>query len=309
MARLQHIDIAKGTGIVLVVWGHSLIELGHYIIYMFHMPLFFYLSGVFHKSCSLDSFARKRVKSLLLPLLIFMLVLSPLIPFTSQPTLNICPPHLGGIFGPLWFLVALFIVSILYHAVINIKPYKRLSICFAVSFILGYLPSLYGLENYFYCFSAFSALVFYAIGNIFGDNYLIGRSRRFVSLVFILSTVGVFVMYMICYKVFHYKAIDMFDNNLMPDFIIFVISALMGITMILSFSIVIRGNNGISQAIAFLGECSIYIFAFHMALMVISREYLPFHGLMFELGLIICSLIIGCVLRLMFKNILPAIFK
>lgn len=36
------VDVAKGIGIVLVVLGHSGIEFGHYLIYMFHMPLFFF---------------------------------------------------------------------------------------------------------------------------------------------------------------------------------------------------------------------------------------------------------------------------
>ena len=42
------VDVAKGIGIVLVVLGHSGIEFGHYLIYMFHMPLFFFLSGMLH---------------------------------------------------------------------------------------------------------------------------------------------------------------------------------------------------------------------------------------------------------------------
>lgn len=36
------VDVAKGIGLVLVVLGHSGIEFGHYLIYMFHMPLFFF---------------------------------------------------------------------------------------------------------------------------------------------------------------------------------------------------------------------------------------------------------------------------
>lgn len=309
MARLQHIDIAKGAGIILVVWGHSLIELGHYIIYMFHMPLFFYLSGIFHKSCQMEEFCEKRIKSLLIPLLIFMLALSPLIPFVEQSVLSIKPPHFSGIYGPLWFLLALFIVSILYHATLRIGPYKRLLLCFTISFILGYIPSLYGFKNYAYCFAAFSALGFYAIGNIIGDRYLACRSKWLVSLVFTLSVAGVFLIYIIDYKIFSYNAVDMFDNSLMPNFCMFVVSALIGIVMVLSFSIVISGNNRVARTLAFLGECSIYIFAFHMALMVLSRKYLPFQGLMFELCLILCSLILGCVIGQLFKKTLPAVFK
>ena len=52
--RYTEIDIARGIGILLVVLGHSIKQTGvsatwirilTYIIYSFHMPLFFCLSG------------------------------------------------------------------------------------------------------------------------------------------------------------------------------------------------------------------------------------------------------------------------
>lgn len=47
--RLDFVDIAKGIGIILVVMGHLLPENSYLrnIIYSFHMPLFFFLSGFF----------------------------------------------------------------------------------------------------------------------------------------------------------------------------------------------------------------------------------------------------------------------
>ncbi len=44
--RDTSIDICKGLGIMLMVLGHSGIpKVGHDFIYMFHMPLFFFVSG------------------------------------------------------------------------------------------------------------------------------------------------------------------------------------------------------------------------------------------------------------------------
>ena len=51
--RLHYIDIAKGIGILLVALAHN--DLAGYApflyhwIYSFHMPLFFFLSGLFFK--------------------------------------------------------------------------------------------------------------------------------------------------------------------------------------------------------------------------------------------------------------------
>jgi len=60
-SRAAWVDVAKGGGIVLVVLGHALIGMvdahllsedgagaqTHYLIYTFHMPLFFFLAGLF----------------------------------------------------------------------------------------------------------------------------------------------------------------------------------------------------------------------------------------------------------------------
>ncbi|MSS14436.1 acyltransferase family protein [Porcincola intestinalis] len=73
--RIPWIDIAKGITIILTIIGHSLGygTLGRNVIFSFHMPLFFILSGyTFHLSTNWESFA-KRVKKdavrLILPVL------------------------------------------------------------------------------------------------------------------------------------------------------------------------------------------------------------------------------------------------
>lgn len=134
MKRLRHIDIAKGLGIILVVWGHSLIEFGHYIIYMFHMPLFFYLSGIFHRPGAYDEQIAKKFRGLIIPLLIFLMILSPLSLLGVESVLRITPPHLEGIFGPLWFLVSLFLLSVIYHPLLKFRPSVRLLLCAIISF-------------------------------------------------------------------------------------------------------------------------------------------------------------------------------
>ena len=51
--RIDYVDIAKGIGIVLVVMGHNDFALispfAHKFIYSFHMPMFFFMSGMFFK--------------------------------------------------------------------------------------------------------------------------------------------------------------------------------------------------------------------------------------------------------------------
>lgn len=67
------LDAMKGMGILLVVLGHvSLIEPLNTVIYAFHMPLFFFISGFLFFSSRKEHFAVRRVKSLLTPYFVFL---------------------------------------------------------------------------------------------------------------------------------------------------------------------------------------------------------------------------------------------
>ena len=63
--RIEYLDIARGIGILLVVLGHNdfaaLSPFFHQVIYSFHIPLFFFLSGYFiNASISFFEYSRKR---------------------------------------------------------------------------------------------------------------------------------------------------------------------------------------------------------------------------------------------------------
>lgn len=68
MNRITYIDLIKGFAIFLVVWGHiDTIQPIKSVIYSFHMPLFFILSGFF---MNFQKGARVNVKKLLRNLII-----------------------------------------------------------------------------------------------------------------------------------------------------------------------------------------------------------------------------------------------
>ena len=76
--RVEYIDIAKGIGITLVVMGHNDFALispfAHKLIYSFHMPMFFFMSGMFFKpDIPFWMFARQRFNRVLRPFLFMIL--------------------------------------------------------------------------------------------------------------------------------------------------------------------------------------------------------------------------------------------
>lgn len=101
--RLDHIDIAKAVGLLLVIYGHTFrmsmraahpwCAFSYTFVYRFHVPLLFLLSGMGctltmqkNRSLSARQFVRKKAHSLLLPwgiysaFLYFLFYLANLVP-------------------------------------------------------------------------------------------------------------------------------------------------------------------------------------------------------------------------------------
>ena len=139
---IHTVILAKGIAIILVVIGHYFPENSpdYWIhvrdfIYLFHMPLFFILSGYLFQFSSINNINLfpgliiKKIKRLIVPFLtvaaIFILVkiiigsflsLQHPVTLSSIRQLFINPSHS---FAPLlWFLYTLFFIQILYQGIL-----------------------------------------------------------------------------------------------------------------------------------------------------------------------------------------------
>lgn len=310
MKRIQYIDIAKGIGIMLVVIGHSHIEYGHYLIYMFHMPLFFYLSGIFYKQTSVCSSIKGKAKKLLVPFAIFLVVLMLFNIFDKNwgGRIVLKPPHLRGSVGPLWFLIALFIVSVGYNFLSTISKNKILLITIAISFFLGYLPDRIGWANYFYLFSSCSVGVFYCLGDLYGRRKTIDKKISSATLT-ILCGILFCLIYLIGYKMMHLRISDLFNNCHSENYIIWILGSLSGIGMIVGLSKTIEGNNFVANTFAYLGERSLYIFAFHLPVITVMHNIISKSTLFTETMIIVIAICMGCLCGTLFKKLLPGFFQ
>jgi fucose 4-O-acetylase-like acetyltransferase len=131
--RIEWIDVAKGIGIILVVMGHVLASGGVYsAIYLFHMPMFFILSGMVFKPGEVRSTVWKKTRSLMIPYLGFVLIVTLL---RNADALRYHSPvdaivrsdehqmllgliggrSLAGDFGTFWFVSCLFLSLLAYN--------------------------------------------------------------------------------------------------------------------------------------------------------------------------------------------------
>lgn len=124
--RIEYFDVARGIGILLVVLGHN--DFGgispflDQLIYSFHVPLFFFLSGYFvNTAIPFLEFSKKRFHSVLKPYLftIFLIYFAS-VSFEKMgfqtAILRIVKSLYGSTnyidWGQLWFLPHLFVVSL-----------------------------------------------------------------------------------------------------------------------------------------------------------------------------------------------------
>ena len=73
-SRAEHLDIAKGIGITLVIFGHlsQSSEMLRILVYSFHMPLFFLISGYLNKENRTLKKLKKDAVSLIRPAYIIL---------------------------------------------------------------------------------------------------------------------------------------------------------------------------------------------------------------------------------------------
>lgn len=151
--RIEFIDLAKGIAILLVIIGHCYwvkeFPIVKKVIYSFHMPLFFIISGFFSKKLPLIESIVKHSKAYLLPLVVTSLIALALIVvgdiFRCESVLNSINSWIKIMFTmrgnqdalvvpmitPLWFLMALFYGSTIYSQLLRIDKSSQcfFSVC------------------------------------------------------------------------------------------------------------------------------------------------------------------------------------
>lgn len=204
--RLIWIDNAKGIGILLVVLGHTYgipVQL-HHIIYSFHMPLFFILSGyTFHPGRAAEQIHAEGPGNDLR-----RLAHGYLVPYLILAALNFCGNavyelycgkfsfaqqlrYLGGTLycyanmswmpmcSPIWFLVSIFLVKAAYTALfLRLGPGKR-HIAAAFCGLLAYGSSLLEMPRLpWNLFPSLFGIFFFHIGTVLGEKKYLSRLRE-----------------------------------------------------------------------------------------------------------------------------------
>ncbi len=306
--RIFWLDALKGIGIILVVLGHMNIpkELT-IIIYSFHMPLFFFISGylfddkkyLFDKkklflnkaSTLLWPFITFTLLSMFVTLLYKNFTYTELIDFLSINLINLFLAN-DSLNTPLWFLTALFSTELIFAFVL--EKYKYKYFIFFIIFCLGLINSyLFQIKLILNLHIAFIGLVFFILGWNSKQINFIEIFKNKIYFIYMLILIVLFIT-----LIFNNGRIDMYSSNF-GNIILFLISAILGIFITLYISIKLMYFKFIKIILTYLGKNSLLILALHQITPIITQEI--FHTLPYRLDRIINLFVLFFLIELINK--------
>ncbi len=282
--RLDYIDVCKALGIILVILGHTY-NIPHHlynIIYSFHMPLFFILSGyTFNRdkniNMSFGEFISKKSKQYLIPYFIFCIAnlgiqIAWALVFSSHDiTLDYLITNVKGILlcysnmanmpncSPLWFLVCLFFSDILFWIIIKLKEkyaFIPAFLCAAIYYIL--IPFCKDFTSFPFKFPTFLIATFFLYIGYITKKIMTNKvfSKKNVPLIAIIPA----LIGCLCIIILTENKVGMNENFYSNYFIFIATSIIMSVSVIyLSYRCAFLQT----KSILWLGKNTIYIVAFN----------------------------------------------
>ena len=310
--RNSTLDITKGIGIILVVFGHNwavLHEGGELfrVIFSFHMPLFLFLSGIFlRESDSLKIFLRLRINSLIKPYFVTLLLLG-VAKFSIEAIKTKALPskyyeYIEGIlyatgrtidWGPLWFLPHLFLASFATLLVIKFIQSSRVQLIILVLALACGVMILNPTDLPW-------SLDLVPISSSFILAGYIARclvKEMTFDLIYFLVAITIFVSLHFFFDV----TLDL-NLRLYGELFISTLQAFSGIYLCLSLSVLLANCKVLNEVLSYIGSGTLFILIFHTFFQgktfnVISKfidgSQIP----------VICSLIAGVILPLIFWEV------
>ena len=302
--RIEWMDTAKGICITLVVFNHILIYHGFHdyrpdffmffndFMSSFRMPLYFFLSGVFFKSYGGGFFfVKKKVNKILIPFAFWYIVSILLTPVTDDigewrycdfctnkyVVLNFYFSDCQGVNGPLWFLLCLFEVNVIFCLLqMSIKKRSMLYLASFMTGVLGLLLSYFSINLHASLDTALTCLPFFVFGYMVkNDTNILISSTHDRQLLLLSLLFGI-----ICFLLSDYAA---FYSNSFSQQSYFTIypCGFLGTLMILF----IAKNVGIARLITYFGRYSIIILCTHFLILKIINCFLlgQIHGVLLKI--------------------------
>ncbi|MCH1661601.1 acyltransferase [Enterococcus faecium] len=261
--RVEWVDISKGIGIILVVYGHVILGvhdanigfdglnygLQHSFIYTMHMPLFYFLSGIFAGKWvkrDMKTALTQKVRSLLIPYILWGFIQAGIMQLFSGSTNNgqglanalelpIRP------YAQFWFLYDLFWIFIIYYVLVNVLKItpKMILIISLVMLLISPTLKFWELQSIFYQFPFFITGTF-----VLGNKSKLDKINLPIAL----------ISYVVLNLLYYFSGASVLVGNAFS-----LVVAISGITLVIA--ITSRFN---SRLLSYIGKSSIAIYVMHI---------------------------------------------
>ena len=286
--RIKSIDIAKAIGIFLIVLGHTL-TFGNLrkFVYAFHVPLFFFLSGICFSKKDNITFLKKKIKSLYFPYIIMSIISILIYSFMGKymdkgTSFNIWNNIFGMIYAnpnlenmqwnqPLWFLpclfMQLFIINILENIINNNKYKQIIRVLFVIVLtILGYILSAMKIYLPLQLEAAMCMMIFTYLGILIKENKerlkasklcKILTSKRYLYVVFLIVTIGLCSL-----LVYNNETISVMQDKY-GHYVMYFVVSILRIINIMIISKIINKIWKKQNIISYIGQNTLIILLLH----------------------------------------------
>lgn len=316
--RIPWIDTAKGLGLLCVILGHLNVPYLSTWIYTFHMPLFFFLSGVVFSGGKyrFKEYLIRKLKTLVLPYftlgggiflffcIVYVIQGQHISAYWEMVKEFLVQEH----YWTVWFLACLFMVEILYYGV-HILCGKNLVWSTALSLVL----CTFGLLRYRLGWGSlpWNLDVALVAQFFFHGGYLLkGQIQKLDG----IRTMGVLKKTVIALGLFLLNAIPGFlcirvsgasldmSIGMYGSEILTAISAFAGISLIVLLCNILH-----SKALTWLGQNTMVIFAWHSRIVIVLCNYIyEYFGIFQDDGLVSKLLYAIATTILIFLLLIPA---
>ena len=277
--RLNWIDVMRGIAITLVVLGHSIGNttdpLNKFIL-SFHMPVFFFISGLLTRCrqedgqiISLQSYLLKKARGILLPQ-VFLFILHMAFDILVNHEKISASLVMTNLFY--WFLIVLFYVSMLFWFVEKIGLVRKKVYLFGFIFILIAVFQIIKIQSSIKIEIVPMAMLFYVCGHYFME-YL--KSNNTQKKLCRIQPCWVMTIPIIVICSYWNDPVLMYKNSY-GNILFFFITSFCGIWVCYELAVSLSDNN----IFLWLGKNTIIIYVFHIyiikSLYGVGKIIIPF---------------------------------
>lgn len=317
MQRDEIADISRGIGILLVIAGHvPFYAFQENLIYFFHMPLFFFLSGITRNKQAWQ-YSFRSGSYLIANYIIYGLFFSIIgwLYFEEnlfknlQRMASFMPSQIWEItgFGVYWFILALAILKL---CCASKFIYKSWPIGLLLFLMMPFLEEGLGSSRGFIIIGpALLGLFFYQTGRFYEPVLMFIRQKKWIAI--LASSIlyfGLASYSIVALGGWQQKLVNLAHLQIFNPFVVVLLS-LSGILLVLASSFLFTSVSTFRNVLSFYGRYSFILFTTHLFFIQILNTVLPQfwweQHIMLTRVLVLVLTLIACTLLALIADKLP----